>query len=235
MSAITSPAIGRQNDHLFFSGTAAAFAATVIVGFTWSFLRTDIAKQLQSTWVKAHMITFLAWILLYVCQNILIARQRVDLHRRLGVAGAILAGLMVALTAGRALAAFLASPQRPAIDYMMLYVVVHVDIILFGTLVAAALLLRRRPETHKRLMFLATIALMDAVVERLPLLGHISSYAPFAILDIFVLCGILHDLVSHGRVNRAYWGGLAIFTFPPGARIAVAVIAPHLIGVGRMT
>jgi hypothetical protein len=60
--------------------------------------------------------------------------------------------------------------------------------------------------------------------ERLPLIGHISAYAPYAILDIFVLCGILYDFLSRGRVNRGYiWGGLVIFIFPPAARMTFAV------------
>ena len=39
--------------------------------------------------------------------------------------------------------------------------------ILFGLLVAAAIGFRRQPETHKRLMLLATIKLMSAGLDRL--------------------------------------------------------------------
>ena len=236
LSIPTALPVRQQNDRLFFVAMAAAIAATVVVAFTWSFFRTDLAKQLQSTWVKAHAAAFTAWILLFLCQTILVATQKIDVHRRLGVAGAVLAGLMIALGLGSAISGFLASPPRPPIEYFMLYVDVHVDIIMFGTLVTAGLLLRHRPETHKRLMFLATIALLDAVVERLPLVNRISQYAPYAILDMFVLCGILYDLVSRGRVNRAYiWGGLVIFILPPAARILFAAAVPQLIGAGRLT
>jgi hypothetical protein len=183
---------------------------------------------LHSTWVKAHAITFAAWILLFLGQTILVTTQKIDVHRRLGAAGSVLAGLMVALVLGSVIAGFRASPARLPIEYFMVYVGVHVDIILFGTLVTAGLLLRHKPETPKRLMLLATIALLDAVTERLPLIGHISAYAPYAILDIFVLCGILYDFLSRGRVNRGYiWGGLVIFIFPPAARMTFAVTVPQ--------
>jgi len=234
MSATTLSAIRGQNDRPFFMAMALAIAATVVFGFTWSFLRTDLARQLHSTWVKAHALTFTAWILLYLCQTILVTKQRIDIHRRLGMAGGILASVMVSLALGSAVAGFRASPPRPVLDYFMLYIVVHVDAILFGTLVTAGLLFRQTPEIHKRLMFLATIALLDAVTERLPLLGHISSYASYAILDVFVVCGILYDLLSRGQVSRAYlWGGPLIFIFPPAARIIFIVTVPHLIGIGR--
>ena len=38
------------------------------------------------------------WIVLFFAQTILVAAHRTDLHRRLGVAGAILAGTMIAVT-----------------------------------------------------------------------------------------------------------------------------------------
>jgi hypothetical protein len=234
VSILAARAIDRKNDRLFFVGMAAAIAATVVIGFTWSFLRTDLAKQLHSPWVKAHAGAFIAWILLFFCQTILVAKQRIDIHRRLGIVGGILAGLMISLALGSAFAGFHGSPPRPVLDYFMLYVVVHVDIIMFATLVTAGLLHRQRPETHKRLMFLATIALLDAVTERLPLVGHVSGYASYAILDMFVVCGILYDLWSRGQVNRAYlWGGLLIFIFPPASRIIFVATVPHLIGIGR--
>jgi hypothetical protein len=230
---LTEPTIRWQSDRLFFVGMAVAIAATVVVGFTWSFLRTDIARQLQSTWVKAHAVAFSAWILLYLCQSILVASRKIEVHRRLGIAGAVLASLMIALAAGSAISGFRASPARPLIEYVMLYVVVHVDIFMFATFVTLGLLLRGRPETHKRLMLLATIALLDAVTERLPGIAHISGYAHYVALDAFVLCGIVYDYISRGRVNPAYiWGGLIIVFFPPASRVLFATTVPHLVGAG---
>jgi hypothetical protein len=233
MSVITNPAIRWQNDRLYFVGMASAILATVIVGFAWSFLRTDILfKQLESTWVKTHALAFTAWILLYFCQTLLVFAQRFDLHRRVGLAGATLAGLMIALALGSGISGFSKSPPRPAIDHFMLYVVVHVDMVMFVIFVAGGLLFRNWPQTHKRLMLLATIALMDAVIERLPLIFHISVHAHYVILDMFVVCGIVYDLISRGRVHPAYiWGLLIIVIFPPGARALVTAVTPHLVGV----
>jgi hypothetical protein len=101
---------------------------------------------------------------------------------------------------------------------LIFYTVPHVDIILFATLVTAALLLRGKSEIHKRLMFLATIALLDAVADRLPIIWRAGHKAHFLVQDMFVAAGILYDLRSRGRISPAYvWGGLLILICPPGA------------------
>src|SRR5258708_38223698 len=87
-------AVRARNHRIFFVGMALAIAATVVVAFTTSFLKTDIATQLVSVWVKFHVLAFSGWILLFFTQTVLVASHRTDLHRRLGVAGAVLALVM---------------------------------------------------------------------------------------------------------------------------------------------
>ncbi len=81
-------------------------------------------------------------------------------------------------------------------------------------------------------MFLATIALLDAVADRLPVIGRGGRYAHFLIQDLFVAAGIFHDWMSRGRVNPAYvWGGLLILIFPPGAMLLYSLVIPHEWGI----
>jgi hypothetical protein len=47
--------------------------------------------------VHFHAVAFLGWLTLFTVQVALISNGRPDLHRRLGMAGALLAGLMVVL------------------------------------------------------------------------------------------------------------------------------------------
>ena len=49
------------------------------------------------------------------------------------------------------------------------------DMVLFGSLFIAAVIYRRKPEIHKRLMLAATVALLFAAVGRLPLLDRLAS------------------------------------------------------------
>jgi hypothetical protein len=221
-----------ESDRVFFVSMAIAIALLVIVGFTTSFLRTDLASQLSSVWVQAHAAAFNGWIFLFLTQTILVASGRRDIHRRLGVAGAVLACVMIGLALISAVGGFWKSPPRPTIDHVMLYIVVHVDMFMFATLVIAGLLLRNRHETHKRLMFLATVSLLDAVTERLPGIAHIGPQAHYLIVDLFVVAGVAYDLMSLRRVNPAYlWGALVIFIAPPASRLIFIFTVPHLVGV----
>jgi hypothetical protein len=218
-------------DRIFFVGMALMFILVNSLGFTVSFLKTDIGQELHSTWVQVHAFLFTSWILLFFIQSVLVASRRVDLHRRLGIAGAVLVGLMVVITIISSVSGFYHSPPRPVIEYVMLYIVVHVDAVDFTIFAVAGLLVRRTDSAaHKRLMFLATIA----VGSRFPLLGKLVKMNLHHYFDeyAFVLSGMLYDFIARGRVHRVYiWGGLIILILPPAAEYIFDTTVPHLIGV----
>ena len=76
----------------------------------------------------------------------------------------------------------------------------------FAVLLLAALLLRRRPDTHKRLMLLASISIVGpalARISRLPGLGGEQGlFIPLALV-LLLLAVVLHDLISTKRVHGA--------------------------------
>jgi hypothetical protein len=226
-----SPQTLRLTDRIFFVTLGVTFIVINFALFVIAFIKTDQAQELHSTWVQVHAFLFTSWILLFFTQAVLVASRRVDLHRRLGIAGAVLAGLMVVITIISGVSGFYHSPPRPVIEYIMLYIVVHVDAIDFTIFAAAGLLVRRTDsQAHKRLMFLATIA----VGSRFPILGKLFRTDLHHFYDecAFVLGGMLYDYVSRGRIHRVYiWGGLIILILPAGAEYIFDTTVPHLIGI----
>jgi hypothetical protein len=82
-----------------------------------------------------------------------------------------------------------------------------VDMALFATLATAALLTRRRPEVHKRLILMATLAVLGAAVGRIPILGGAANWITFLLLA--TVAG--RDLFLFRRLHRAtLWGGLLL-------------------------
>src|SRR6185295_9178381 len=75
------------------------------------------------------------------------------------------------------------------------------DMLVFSSLVAAGFYFRRRTDVHKRLMVLATIAILSAPIARLPL-GILKAGPPafFALADLFILACVLYDLIARRRV-----------------------------------
>jgi hypothetical protein len=98
----------------------------------------------------------------------------------------------------------------------------------FAVLVALAVLWRNRPETHKRLMLLASIVLVEAAVARIEL-APIAAGAPFSFFvggDLLILAGIAYDQLSRGRIHRVWiWGGSAVVASQIG-KLLVAQTAP---------
>jgi hypothetical protein len=217
MSAQVQGTAGRRGGG-FYLGMAIAMAAVVAVGFAPTFyLKPIVASPPLPPLVWLHGLMFTAWILLLVVQAGLVARDRVAVHMRLGIAGAVLAagmvvvGLMTAINAAR-----LGHVPPGAPPPLVFMAIPFFSICSFAVLVACALALRHRPEAHKRLMLLGTVAMLGAAVARLPLPVPPIPPVFFGVSDLFVLAGMLHDRRTRGRIHPAYWwGGLGLIASQP--------------------
>ncbi len=79
---------GSRYDHFFFSAMALAMLTTAFVGFAHTYYLAGVFRApLPSLIIHLHGAAFSCWILLLVTQTSLVAAGRVDLHRRLGMAG----------------------------------------------------------------------------------------------------------------------------------------------------
>ena len=80
----------------FYPMIAFALAAFVIVGFSRTYyLRFLYDLPPMTLLVHLHGLVFTAWMALFVVQTRFVAANRVDLHMKLGIAGVVLAGLIV--------------------------------------------------------------------------------------------------------------------------------------------
>ena len=76
------------------------------------------------------------------------------------------------------------------------------DMVVFATLIGAGLVLRNRPDTHKRLMTLGTIALTSAPIARLPFVRPLGPPGFFGLTDLFI---VAHDAdQTGGQVPRPW-------------------------------
>jgi hypothetical protein len=248
----------RNRGGAFYTVTAVAMSIVVFLGFGPSFyLRAYFAPKLglpplPSTLVWVHGLVFTTWMLVLLAQSTLVRVGQVRVHRRLGAAGAVLAALMVLL----ATAAQVAQTQRVVAAGLRPFDVVpenfttiatFLAILNFGALTGAAVLLRKRPESHKRLMILATVQLLGAATGRIggilgalvPPLGPFALLVGIALSDVFIVALLIQDLRGSGRLHRAtIWGSVAILllqaiTFTPF--YASAAATAFTVWLGRLT
>jgi hypothetical protein len=217
VSAAARAATARRNDRLFYTGMAVAFALTVFVGFARSyFLKAYFGTPALPPLRHFHGLIFTTWIVLLVAQTTLVAARRTDIHRRLGVAGVLLAAVMIVVGAITAIDAARRGAAPPGIDPLAFLIVPFGDMFVFGVLVGAAVWLRRKGEAHKRLMLVATMSLLTAAIARMPGVLALGPLAFFGFTDLFVLAGVAYDLYSRRRVHPAYiWGGLLLVLSQP--------------------
>ena len=230
--AVVSPVVMRwRRDRIFFVSMAVAAALTVFAGFSRTyFLKGLFGTRALSPFFHLHGAVFTCWIVLFVVQITLVAAGRTGIHRRLGVAGAVLAALMVVIGLMAAIDSARRGFTPPGGPPPLKFFVIPVgDLVVFATLVAAGLWLRRRSDAHKRLMLLATISILTPAIARLPGIAAAGPLAFLGLTDLFIAACLLYDRIGNGRIHRAFlWGGLFIIVSQP-LRFLIAGTAPWLV------
>ena len=217
----------RKTDRLFFSVMASTCVLMTFLGFLPSYYGRSAALP---PLYLLHGALCTAWIVLLAMQTALVAGRRTDIHRRLGVAGAILAAVVFVFGLAVSVETLRRNGGPPGSDPRKFFAIPLGDIIVFGVLVGAAILQRHQRDAHKRLMLLATISLLTAAVGRflrqLAIGGQPNSF--FA-TDVLVVPLVVYDLVTLGRVHPAtIWGCAMVVGFKALLFYVIAVTPPWL-------
>lgn len=212
----------------FYFGMTLFLTAGLLLGFA----RTYFLKPWFQEWARAHGApepffafhgaVFVVWFALLFVQIFLIGSARVHLHKRLGWFGAGLGLLMVAvgvigsLIAARRPTGFIDVPMPP----LQFLILPFGNSLLFGIFFALAIFKRRKPQSHKRLILIATIFLMEASVARwpFPFMTMPLPVPPFTMLeagtDLFLVPLIAWDLYTRRRLHPVtVWGGLTLIAY----------------------
>src|SRR5947199_5759061 len=206
-------------ERAFYTTMAVAILITVFVGFSRTFyLRPHFQPQRLIPLLILHGMVFSSWIVLFITQTSLVAARRTRTHMRLGIAGGIVAALMLVIGTITAIVRAKGPSPIPGVNPLAFLTIPLGDMLVFASLVGAAFYFRRRADTHKRLMLLATIAILPAAVARLPF-AFIQQYGPlafFGLSDLFIVPCLIYDIVTRGRPHRAtvLGGTLIVISHP---------------------
>ena len=221
--------VGRH-DRLFYGSMAVAMGLTVFAGFASTYYLRFLVGGPSATLtrgpftalVHAHGALFTAWVLLFIVQTALVASRRVVVHRRLGVAGAVLAAAMAGAGTLVAIATAARGSAPAGLDPLAFLVIPVFDMVLFTTFVTAALARRTDKEAHKRLMLLAYVSIVVPAVARLPGVLALGAPAAFGLSFLFVVVAGIYDFLTRRRVHNVYlWGGALIAASVP-VRLAIS-------------
>ena len=216
-------------DERFFLTAAIVMALVLAAGFSLQLMmgRSSFASPLP---VHLHAFIFFGWTAFFVLQTALATAGSVAMHRRLGWLAAIWVPTMVAM----GIYVTVAMIRRGAVPFFFepLYFLAMdvVMLLVFAGLTATAILMRRRTQWHRRLMYCGMALLTAPGFGRLlpmPLLIPWAGWAVFIAVMVFPLAGVIADLRRTGRVHPAWWWGIATLIV---AQIAIGTIVNSAFG-----
>lgn len=200
------PAAGRYRllDKYFYFAMSLLFAAIVVAGFSRTVNQNLFHPALPRPFLLwIHAAAFTLWIVFFILQSALVRVRKVKVHRLLGWFGAGLAVVMVAL--GFTIAILMGRFDKHVLhiaDANTFLSVPFGDMLIFSVLVGLAIYWRRKPEYHRRLLFLSTCALLDAPFGRFDYLFNHSLF--FLAVDAVILLGVARDLLVNRRIHIVY-------------------------------
>jgi hypothetical protein len=235
-SVVRAPRTGRSR---FFLALSALLTLVVLTGFSRTlYLRAlfDVPLLPASLWIHGIALTF--WFAGAFVQATLISIGRPDLHRRTGWVfaasglGVFATGLYVTLHLGPRLAQRGVNLELQLARFSSVVWSDFAALLSFAILLPAAIVFRQRPETHKRLMLLSSISVVQPALSRIwrwpPFEGLNPAFLGLGTLLAFVLAIVLYDAISRRRVHAAtLLGGGCFMT----AKIVGFAIARSEIGL----
>ena len=250
VAPLAAVATGRQ----FYVRIAAACVAVAVIGFTPTYWLPLLRGTLNVPPIShVHAAVFYGWTLLFLVQTWLAANRKVTRHRELGVFGVALATTMCFVGMAAAITSLKQSTADGFGVAVKAFTIVPVSaIVFFAVLFTVALLKVKRLETHKRLMLVATVSLLQAAVGRwfLIFLAPVAldgapvgpppvfvTVMPGLVSDLLIVAAMVHDRRTTGRVHHAYWiaGGalvaLQVLRVPLSTTTAWTQIANWLLTV----
>lgn len=206
---------GNGNTRYLYSAAFLLLLILMFLGFQQFFLHGRAFPNRPLTppirnLVIFHGIATTLWMILAIVQPLLIAQRWHRLHMKLGIYGVALAtivtitGLKVAVEWGRVAPPDAKLWNLPFKNFMTVPLLIMV---VFGAYVTFGVLNRKRPQFHRPAMFLATLFLMPAPIDRIipivslyqtNILGHIFG----AFFPVFFIGGAF--LLVKWLLNRSW-------------------------------
>ncbi len=210
MATLVAPQIGlKRSEDVFFTTVAWIMLAIVVLGFAPSyFLKGAVLAHLPSLLVHLHGAVFTSWIILFAVQSSLISVRKVRLHRKLGVLGAVIAGLMVLLGVLATFGTLHRGAKLPPFLTPASFLISNtIGIAYFGCFVAFAIWKRNDRILHKRTMFVANAMLLPPALFRMtiyPFMEHHLYLIGFIPLG-FIAALLVFDLAHWRRPFAFHW------------------------------
>ncbi|WP_298330581.1 hypothetical protein [Asticcacaulis sp.] len=169
--------------------------------------------------LHVHVAVFGGWILLLTAQTLLIQRGSLESHKRLGLIALVWVPLVTVMGVVTAIVINQARFDTGDTRRVAFIGVQLANMLVFATAAGAALWLRKRPDWHKRLIWLATIELLGAGFGRWigralrPYFGHSVPEFWFTLylgVNLTLILCMVFDVMTRRRVHPVWLIGVPL-------------------------
>jgi uncharacterized membrane protein YozB (DUF420 family) len=162
--------------------------------------------------LKVHAVAFSAWLVLLTAQVLLVRAKHTALHMKLGLAAFALAPVMVVSGYFSEVYTQRWHVAHPPNNFQF-FILPIFWMLSFGALATAALVARKNPAAHKRLIVLATTVIVGAAYDRWWGDALTAAFGDglggmlineFGATDLILFGALAYDFFTRGRVHKVY-------------------------------
>lgn len=198
----------RDRAGAFYLGFGLTALAAIAIGFSTTYFIPMARRSFSApAFVHLHGSLCLSWVVLFIAQTLLVRSRQTPLHRKVGMAaipiaiGILISGMATALWATRRDIATIDTAPANMIGTLT-------SLSIFAGFVISAVMMRRRPDWHKRLMMLATIVVLWPAYFRfrhlLPFVPRPDIWLALVLADVPILVAALRDRLVYGQVHPVW-------------------------------
>lgn len=204
----------RSGTRAFYVAMGVLCAAIALIGFSQRYLipLTQGAAN-ETAIVHIHGVVMFGWIAMLIIQTALVAAGRTSLHRTVGLAGVALGTLVVFTSVQIGVLQMVRELEtgRPPLPREFFIFPLANALLVLGLFIAGFANVNR-PETHKRLMLMATFVILTPAFSRIaqmiinvfpPNRIHTANLGALA-TDVLIAIAIAYDWRTRGRPHPAY-------------------------------
>jgi len=211
---------GFMADQGFFVRYAIVIAVFILFGFFQFAMRgySDIASAPPI--VHLHGGLMVGWLGIFVAQNLLIHRNELAIHRKLGWTAAAILPLVAVTGIWVGYQAVATHRLPPFFSDSFFLALTVIGSLTFAGMVVWAVTLRRQVQWHRRMMLGAMFILLEPALGRLlpmPLLGMWGEWTILVVQLVFIAVLARHDRRLLGAIH------------PATTTVAAIVIAEHVL------
>lgn len=212
-----------KKDRYFYSIVSLTMLVLTSIGFS-KFLMggtesddSEIPPAIKAL-VVVHGVALLLWIVVFFVQSVLIAVRSRKLHMTLGWGGVAIALVVILTSPVMATRAVRVRPMEHlfGMTYSQFLLVMYTEVLAFAVFVALAIAYRKKPNVHRSMIVLATLAVISGSTSRIDVLyGAFGGHGWAGLFGVPIALGaviLAARMLLDRRFNAPFAAGYAALT-----------------------